>query len=304
MTFSYWYVLFLLIIPLMLLAWVWLRWERRLVLPFDHSRGGFGVISFILISLAESLPALLLAVVIVILAGPQRLTEPKTKRSLTNIELCVDVSGSMTTPFGDGSRYDTSIKAIDDFLDYRKGDAFGLTFFGNSYLHWVPLTTDVSAVRCAPPFMRPEMAPPWMNGTEIAKALLACKKVLLERQEGDRMIVMITDGDSYDFGGGNDLVVAKEMKDANIVVYSVHVSDQPVPGEIVNVTQLTGGEVFAPNDAAELAAVFKRIDKMVQTKMEKTLPESVDFFWPFCVAAVSLLGLMSLAMFGLRYTPW
>ena len=31
------------------------------------------------------------------------------------------------------------MKAIDDFLDFRKGDAFGLTFFGNNVLHWVPL---------------------------------------------------------------------------------------------------------------------------------------------------------------------
>jgi Ca-activated chloride channel homolog len=298
------WILLTLVVPIALLAWAWLRKDRRLVMPFDHSRAGRGLVLYILLGLAESLPALLLIVVIVILAGPLRLTEPKTKRALTNIEFCVDVSGSMTATFGDGTRYDTSMKALDAFLDYRKGDAFGLTFFGNNYLHWVPLTSDVSAIRCAPPFMRPEIAPPWMNGTEIGKALLACKKVLQERQEGDRMIVMITDGDSFDFGGGNDLVVANELKSANIIVYSIHVSDQEVPGEIVNVTQLTGGEVYSPDDAAGLAAVFQRIDKMQQTKMEKTLPESKDFFWPFCIAGLSVLGTMSLALFGMRYTPW
>jgi Ca-activated chloride channel family protein len=304
MSFANAWVLVLLIIPAALLVWVWKRKERRLVLPFDHSRAGRGLVLHMLLTLGESLPAVLLAVVIVLLAGPLRLTEPKTKRALTNIELCVDVSGSMTAPFGDGTRYDTSMKAINEFLDYRKGDTFGLTFFGNNYLHWVPLTSDVSAIRCAPPFMRPEIAPPWMNGTEIGKALLGCKKVLLERPEGDRMIVMITDGDSYDFGGGNDLVVAKELKDANIVVYSVHVSDQEVPGEIVNVTQLTGGEVFAPDDAEGLKSVFRRIDQMHQTKLEKTLPESMDFFKPFCVAGLCVLGVFGLAWFGVRYTPW
>ena len=118
------------------------------------------------------------------------------------------------------------------------------------------------------------------------------------------MILMITDGDSYDFGGGNDLVVAKELKDANIIVYSVHVSDQEVPGEIVNVTQLTGGEVFAPDDAEGLKAVFRRIDKMQQTKLEKTLPESMDYFRPFCIVGLCVLGALGLALFGLRYTPW
>ena len=81
---------------------------------------------------AESVPALILAVVIVILAGPQQLSEPRLKRALTNIEFCVDVSGSMNARFGDGTRYDASMSAIDDFLDYRDGDAFGLTFFVDS----------------------------------------------------------------------------------------------------------------------------------------------------------------------------
>jgi Ca-activated chloride channel family protein len=120
-------------------------------------------------------PALILAVVIVLLAGPQQLSAPRTKRVLTNIEFCVDVSSSMRTPLGDGSRYDSSMKAIDSFLDIRKGDAFGLTFFGNNVLHWVPLTSDPSAIRCAPPFMKPENVPIWMGGTMIGKALLACK---------------------------------------------------------------------------------------------------------------------------------
>jgi Ca-activated chloride channel homolog len=303
-SFAYWPLLFLLVVPLILLAWVWRRHEGRIVLPFDHSQAGPGRVLQVLINLAESLPAVVLALVILLLAGPLRLGEPKTKRALTNIELCVDVSGSMTTPFGDATRYDTSMRAINDFLDYRKGDAFGLTFFGNNYLHWVPLTSDVSAIRCAPPFMRPEIAPPWMNGTEIGRALLGCKKVLMERQEGDRMIVMITDGDSYDFSGGNDLVVAKELRDANIVCYSIHVSDEVVPGEIANVTQLTGGEVYAPDDADALAKVFRKIDEMVPAKLEKTLPESLDFFWPFSIAALSLLGLWVVAQLGLRYTPW
>ena len=57
----------------------------------------------------------------------------------------------LQTKIGDGSRYDTAMKSLDDFLTYRKGDAFGLTFFGNNTLHWVPLTSDVSAIRCSPP---------------------------------------------------------------------------------------------------------------------------------------------------------
>jgi Ca-activated chloride channel family protein len=302
--FHYPSVLFLLVLPALLLAWVWRRDGRRVVLPFDHGPITGSRVWGIVLALAESLPPLLFAVAIILLAGPQRFGEPQSKRRLTNIELLVDVSGSMMTPFGDGSRYDGSMKAIDEFLNFRKGDAIGLTFFGNNVLHWVPLTSDASAVRCAPPFMRPEMAPPWMGGTEIGKALRACKQILTGRTEGDRMIVLITDGDSFDLWGGNDVIVARELKEANIVVYAIHVSDEKIPDQIANITGLTGGEVFAPGDPEAMKGVFARIDQMQQAPTEKTLAVLRDDFFPYCVAGLVLLGMGTLALFGLRYTPW
>src|SRR5262249_15211967 len=135
--FAYPLVLALLVLPLGLLAWVWMRPGRRVVLPFDHGAPRRGLAWHVLVNCAGSLPALLLAAVIVLLANPLQTSAPKEKRALTNIELCVDVSGSMTAPFGDGSRYDAALKAIEQFLDARKGDALGLTFFGNNVLHWV-----------------------------------------------------------------------------------------------------------------------------------------------------------------------
>ena len=131
---------------------------------------------------------------------------------------------SMTTPLGEGTRYDASMKAIDEFLKIRQGDAFGLTFFGNNVLHWVPLTSDPSALRCAPPFMKPENVPHWMAGTMIGKALLACKEILTSREEGDRMIILVSDGDSFDLSGGNDESVAQTLRKNNITVYSIHIS--------------------------------------------------------------------------------
>jgi Ca-activated chloride channel family protein len=305
MSFAHPFVLLLLAVPGWLLWWVWHRSGRRVALPFDHGRQGEGRGMRAAVDLAESLPALTLAVVVVILSGPQRTGEPKTKRALTNIEFCVDVSYSMLTPFGDGTRYDTSMQAINDFLDFRsEGDAFGLTFFGNNVLHWVPLTSDVSAFRCAPPFMKPDNLPPWFGGTMIGKALLACKAVLLSREEGDRMIILITDGMSFDLINGADEEVARTLKQNNIVVYAVHIADTEVPAPIVTITSKTGGEVFNPGDPEALKAVFRRIDAMRETKLEKTAAETVDDFGPFCAAGLSMLGLSSLAAFGLRYTPW
>lgn len=297
-------VLILLAAPAALLYWVWRRQGPRLVLPLDHSPVRSSRSIYALVGVAESLPMLLLALVIILLAGPERLGEPASKRMLTNIEFCVDVSGSMTAPLGEGTRYDASMAAINDFLDYRKGDAFGLTFFGNSVLHWVPLTNDASAIRCSPPFMRPEVVPPWFGGTEIAKALMACQKVLTARQEGDRMIVLVSDGWSSDLTNGAEMDLARRLAADRITLYAVHVADENLPDPIVNLTALTGGEAFQAGDPEGVKAVFQRIDQMQQTRLEKTAPERQDNFRPFCVVGLSLLGTAVVGLFGLRYTPW
>jgi Ca-activated chloride channel family protein len=240
---------------------------------------------------------------VLVVAGPQKFGEPKSRRALTNIEICLDVSGSMTAAYGDGSRYDAAMKSVQEFLDYRKGDAFGLTFFGNSVLHWCPLTSDVSAIRCSPPFMRPESLPMWFNGTEIGRALRACKQVLAGRQEGDRMILLVSDGMSSDLFG-TDVALAKDLKDNNIIVYAVIIGMESIQDEVQSIATGTGGQAFLAGDPDALKAVFQRIDKMQQTRLEKTIAEASDWFVPFCVAGLSVLGLGTLALFGVRYTPW
>jgi len=297
-------LLVLLVAPVMLLVQVWRRQRSRLVLPFDHSGAGRGRLLGFLVNVAESLPALILAVVILILAGPQQSGAPKTRRQMTNIEFCVDISGSMTAPFGDGNRYDAAMAAINRFLDFRKGDAFGLTFFGNNVLHWVPLTTDVSAIKCAPPFMAPNKAPPWFGGTEIGRALVACRKVLIEREEGDRMVVLVSDGMSSDLMGGRAAELGQQLKDSNIVMHAIHIGEGAAPPDIVDLAAKTGGEVFAVEDPQTLTGVFDKIDKMQQTELVQLAPETYDNYSPYCAAGLSLLGMASFAMFGLRYTPW
>lgn len=300
-------VLFALLVPGLLLAWVWgARWlvpSRRVVLPLDGAVGRGGWWAWFLITLAESIPPLLLAVGVCILAGPQRNGPPTQKRSMTNIQFAVDVSGSMTAPFGDGTRYDASMKAIDKFLDFRKGDAFGLTFFGDAFVHWVPLTTDPSAIRCSPPFMRPEIAPAPFGGTSIAKALRGCKTELRRRDDGDKMILVITDGFSPDLvDNASDLV--REMVADQVRVYCVIVGGFEPQAEVVNICRLTDGEAFRADDPEALPAVFKKIDAMKQAKLTPTFVDTVDYLEPFAVVGLALLGLGTLALLGLRFTPW
>ncbi len=305
MSFGYPWVLALLVIPVAILIWVWRRRSHRLMLPFDYGTQGRGRLLGFLLGLAECLPALVLGCVIVLLANPQQLSLPRTKRVLTNIEFAVDISGSMTASFGDGTRYDASMEAINEFIDYREGDAFGLTFFGNSVMHWVPLTTDSSAFKCAPPFMDPNKTYiRGFGGTEIGRDLRACRDVLIQRDEGDRMIVLVSDGYSSDLGGGNDAAIIESMNKNRIKVNAIHIAESAVPDPVVNITAMTGGEVYSPGDVDGLKSVFQHIDSMQQTRMEKIAAEVMDDFTPTCIVGLSVLGLCLSTLFGLRFTPW
>lgn len=298
------WLLLLLALPVLQLWWTWNRRGRRVVLPFDGGLRGSGWFVRGALGVAESLPALLLAVAVLLLALPQELAAPKQKRALTNIQFCVDISGSMVAQFGSGNRYDAAMAAINEFLDYRKGDSFGLTFFGNNYLHWVPLTSDPSAFRCAIPFMSPTNGMPGFGGTEIGKAVLGCREVLTSRSEGDRMLILVTDGFSSDLMNGAEIEIVKKLKRDGVTLFAVNIQESEARGEIVNLARMTGGEVFNPDDTKALGEVFQRIDQMTKAKIEQGSAELVDWFFPFCIAGLAVLAAWALAQLGLRYTPW
>ena len=53
-----------------------------------------------------------------------------------------------------------------------------------------------------------------------------------------------------------------------------------------------------------LASVFKSIDEMKKVVVLEKRPQVIDFYDPFFVPALSVLGISVLALFGLRFTPW
>ena len=305
MSFAHPWILSFLIMPLAMLFLGWTRHGAEVVFPFDHGQFRSRKFGFALLRFAASLPALLLAVSIVIFAGPQRQSEPRTRRVLTNIEFLVDVSGSMMSPYGDGNRYDAAMTNIMKFIDARKGDAYGLTVFGSDILHWVPLTTDPSALKCAPPFLSPATLPRWFGGgTLIGKGLESCLESLTQRGDGDRMILLLTDGYSSDLANGNDEIIAGKLRAANIRVYCIHIDHSEPPPEVQLIASLTGGQTFGAGDPAAMPEVFQRIDEMEKSRIERTSGETIDDFQPWALAGGGILLASVLAAFGLRFTPW
>lgn len=304
MSFARPFLLLLLILPVLLIWWEWRRRGHPLVLPLDHSQARPRRWLGRIVKCVSLIPPLLLALVIGILAGPQRLTAPKDERVLTNIEFVLDVSGSMMSPFGDGTRADKAFAAIVDFTSFRKGDAFGLTIFGTEYVHWVPLTKDLTALRLAAPFLRPEKMPPHMGGTRIGHALQGVQQKMRNLTEGDRMVVLISDGESFDLGGGAAQKIGEELRADNITVFYIHAAEGQPQEETFTLASLTGGEAFAAGDPAALREVFRRIDEMKPTKLQPAAPDVADWFRPFALAGLGLLGVQLVGALRFRFTPW
>lgn len=305
MTFHHPWVLLFLVLPAGLIFWEAVREGYRIVLPFDHGEQKEGRWLYRLLLAFNVVPALLLSLVILILAHPYRLGKAEQKRRLTNIEFCLDVSGSMTARFGqEGTQYDAAMKAIEDFTSRRKGDAFGLTIFGNEVLRWVPLTKDLTAIRMATPFLRPGKLPHHFGGTEIGKALRSCARTLSKQETGDRLIILLSDGHSADLWGKAPHEIANLLQDASIRVFAIHIGDGAAPGPLHTISSATGGMVYAVNDPAALKAVFGHIDRMQPTKLEPRARRRISAYQPYALAGLFLAGAYLIGLCGIRYTPW
>ncbi|MCA9284833.1 MAG: VWA domain-containing protein [Phycisphaerales bacterium] len=300
MTFAHPFVLLLLAVPALML-WAIPNRGWGLVLPFDHRPHARRRWIAWLLGAFECAPALLLAGAILILAGPQTMQTPRNARELTNIQFCLDVSGSM----GAEDRYEMATEAIRRFVDSREGDAFGLTLFGSYQIRWTPLTTDLDAIRNGLPFADPRRQPIHMGGTRIGSALRFCRdNMIAESEPGDRLVILVSDGASSDLGGGQESDIADELQAAGITVYHIHVANTPVPSEVEEIARRTGGEAFQASDPASLRQVFTHIDRMRPASFRAVGKVPMDFFTPFALACLGCLAWHVIGLFGLRYTPW
>ncbi len=299
-----WALLFL-VVPAILVAEMRVR-RKRIDLPFDHRANRPRPVLESFLTALETLPAIVLALFILLVARPQGLV-PRHERSLANIQLVMDVSGSMS-----GERYHNAAVAIEAFTRARegtepgKGDAMGLTIFGNAQLRLVPISHDLQAIRNALPFADPDHQTGRMGGTEIGAALrYVVKNMEEEAKDGDRLVVLISDGQSSDVENGNQYSVAKVLTDARCVLYYIHVAeDDPISEGAAELARLTGGEGLAAADSASLAAVFEHIDRMKPATFRQIGTVWMDMAGPFAALAAAALGLHTLALAGLRYTPW
>jgi Ca-activated chloride channel family protein len=251
-------------------------------------------------------------------ARPQWLGPPQdVARSGRDLMLAVDASGSMRTPdmqIGGRavSRY-AAVKAIaGDFIDRRIGDRIGLIVFGSQAYMLTPLTFDRTTVR-----KQLDESAIGLPGsqTAIGDAVGLAIKRLQSRPDGQRVVILLTDGASnagvLDPYKAIDLAVAEHVK---IYTIGIGADAMTVGGffgpRVVNpsadiderllkqMASKTGGKYFRARDTAQLAHIYREIDAMepAANKGEQFRPVDEWFWWPLSLAALIVLILAGSAL--------
>ena len=236
--------------------------------PVPTLRRGLALLAWLLLVLAA--------------ARPQWLGEPEDiPRSGRDLLLAVDTSGSMSIQDMQlgaraADRFSTVQAIATDFIERRHGDRVGLVLFGSRAYLLTPLTFDLKTVA-----QQLDEATIGLAGREtaIGDAVGLAVKRLLERPENQRVVVLLTDGVSN--AGELDPKKAIELAVANKVrVYTVGIGAESVnvdslfgsrrinPSAELDIAMMTemadrtGGRFYRARDTAELAGIYRDIDRL------------------------------------------
>ncbi len=227
------------------------------------------------------------------------------KREGVDIVFCCDVSGSMDTPDFNNkgekiSRREALVMAINDFVDRRPNDRFGMIgFAGHTYL-MSPMTLDGEWIKGVLKTIRTQ------HGTAIGEGIVASIDLLKSAKTSTKVMIVVTDGQNN--AGVDPLKAADAAKAAGIRVHTIevtslgHVSgNKAVKSLLSKVAERTGGQYFQAASLDSMVEVYRQIDKMEKTEFEQRKYRVYDeLFFPITAIA---FGLFAIGFIG-GHTIW
>ena len=250
-------------------------------------------------------------------ARPQWTGEPVTLPTTgRDLMLAVDISGSMGTEdmqLADQlvDRLTVVKQVVADFVEARQGDRVGLILFGtNAYLQ-APLTFDLASVQ-----RLLNEAPVGIAGgkTAIGDAIGLSVKRLRTRPDGDRVLILLTDG-ANNVGEVAPIKAAELAAAEAIRIYTIGVGAERMrmPGifgalgsrlinpsaeldeeTLTRIAEATGGRYFRARNTATLQEIYDIIDALeaLDQDPETYRPVSALYFWPLALAWVLICALL------------
>lgn len=311
----------------------------RILLPAARERGGALRIPFFR-ALAEAsaqgggssrrgyfvvaLKTIAWALLVVAAAQPQWIGPPQAVPTQgRDLMLALDLSESMRTPdFEVGGRAVDRFRVVRavarDFTLNRTGDRVGLVLFGTRAFLQAPLTPDLATVAKLLEESEVGLAG---QATAIGDALGLAVKHLHERPEGERVLVLLSDGENN--AGVLDPKRAAELaREAGVRVYTIGVGTgngngnrraqrRSLNGPAVadestlrEIAATTGGRYFRADDTESLVGVYREIDALEPTTGDPATvrPVRALFPWPLG-AALAMTGLLGLTGAATQAAP-
>ena len=238
---------------------------------------------------------------------------PTTGRDLM---LAIDISGSMATEDMQVNneyvdRLSVVKAVISQFLDARKGDRVGLVLFGTNAYVQAPLTFDLKSVK-----KLMIEAPVGIAGgkTAIGDAIGLTVKRLRERQNEEKVVILLTDG-ANNVGEIPPIKAAELASVDGIKIYTIGVGaeEMRVPSlfgslagrktnpsadldeeTLSKIAEATQGRYFRAKDTNTLAQIYELIDKLepIEQEPETYRPFQVLYYWPLGISLCLFLSLL------------
>lgn len=231
-----------------------------------------------------------------------------------DLMLAVDLSGSMQIEdmVKDGKQMSRLIaikEVAGNFIERRIGDRIGLILFGSQAYVQTPLTFDRKTVQA---MLQDSAIGLAGEQTAIGDAIGLAVKRLLQNPQGNKVLVLLTDGAS-NAGQVQPLKAAELAAKDGLTIYTIGVGademlvntifgrqrvnpasdlDEKTLGEIA---RLTGGRYFRARDGKQLEGIYTMLDKLQPVAQDKQTirPQHALFYWPLGVS-IALAGLLML----------
>ncbi len=305
----------LLLLPLPLLAMLRKSHQRPVqapVLPVGPWISGLPGVSRYGTALPHWQRLLLLtawSLLMVALARPQHVAEqvqmPVTGRDLL---LAVDISPSMderdmVVQGRTINRLQAVKRVLREFISKRQGDRLGLLLFGSQPYIQAPLSFDHPTINTLLDEAGIGMAG---RATAIGDAMGLAIKRLRDRPEGQRVVILLTDG-ANTAGEVSPQTATDIARDAGVRIYTVGIGAETLiqRGRRVNpsrdldeallkhIAEETGGRYFRARSLPELELIYDSINQLEPIELEGQFYRPVTdlYYWPAGLAAAIWLML-------------
>ncbi|MCB2154096.1 VWA domain-containing protein [bacterium] len=314
--FLYPWILALLPLPLIWLAWHYLRRARRhpSVLFSDTApfAAGTKTLKIRVLQLMPVLRALVLILGIIALARPQFGQVERQRAALgVDIALAIDVSGSMQAADFTPNRLEAAKEVVHDFIDGRSSDRISLVVFASTAAVLCPPTFDRQAVKLFIDTIQDGI----LNNekTAIGTGLALAVDKLRDSEAKSKIVILLTDGEN-NTGTIAPLQAAEAAKALGVRVYTIGVGSNsiteipvqdPLFGQrmvrqqvtideetLQQIAKETGGRYFRATNEDALRQIYSEIDHLERTEIEVNEYDDFDErFMMFWTPALILLGL-------------